>query len=236
MGHISVFDSYRDQVYPHRWHGQLTIDVIAGGIPSDPKVAAGWLRTKLADKDDLIRDLVAQTMVERNVKEDEAVAIVDAEQHVNGFKRDHDRGGELYWEGRCLKAALKEAVSITVNAGHLSAKNVWGKPDNKAFLKGVRNWWPEHVFVEEDRLYLGVTAPTGISQRFVHTNGPQGRRSAIQYEEYIEDATVDFTVISDFDIPEEQWAAIWLTGEQNGVGASRSQGFGRYTVTGWERA
>ena len=28
---------------------------------------------------------------------------------------------------------------------------------------------------------------------------------------------------------------IWLTGEQQGIGASRSQGFGRYEVTGWER-
>jgi hypothetical protein len=29
---------------------------------------------------------------------------------------------------------------------------------------------------------------------------------------------------------------LWLTGEQQGVGASRSQGFGRYEVIKWEAA
>jgi CRISPR/Cas system CSM-associated protein Csm4 (group 5 of RAMP superfamily) len=28
---------------------------------------------------------------------------------------------------------------------------------------------------------------------------------------------------------------IWLTAEQQGIGASRSQGFGRFEVTSWER-
>jgi len=233
MGVLSVFESYRHRAYPYTWSGQITVECIAGGIPSDPKVAEGWLKTKLADKDDLIRDLVMEVMIERRVTTDEAVAIVDESKHINGFKRDPERG--LYWEGRCLKAAMKEAVSIAVNAGHLSAKNVWGKPDSKSFLKGVRNWWPEHVFIREDRLFLGVTEPTGISQRFVHVNTPQGKRSAIQCEEYVENAVIDFTVDSDYDIPEDQWAMIWLTGEQNGVGSSRSQGFGRYSVTKWER-
>lgn len=36
--------------------------------------------------------------------------------------------------------------------------------------------------------------------------------------------------------PAEQWAMIWLTGEQQGIGATRSQGYGRYTVTRWEQA
>jgi hypothetical protein len=87
-----------------------------------------------------------------------------------------------------------------------------------------------------DSFIIPVEAESFVEQVQASTNGPQGRRSAIQYEEFVTDAVVDFTVISDFDIPEEQWAAIWLTGEQNGVGASRSQGFGRYVVTGWELA
>ena len=61
----SIFASYTDKAWPHRFHGTIRVRNLAGGVPTDPKVAEGWLRTKLADKDDLIREAVAQTMVDR---------------------------------------------------------------------------------------------------------------------------------------------------------------------------
>lgn len=221
---MSVFEKYRAEMFPYRFAGQLHVGVIAGGTPTDPKVAEGWLRTKLGiDKDDLIREKVAEVMVERGVTADEATKLVDAEKHLNGFKRDENG---LYIEGRQLKAALKEAASIAVAAGKLNSRG-WGRTN-----KGLLSYLAEHVFVVEDRLYLGVSEPTGVAQRFVHTF----RGTGIQYEEYVEDAKVDFTVISDHDFSAKEWAAIWLCGEQNGIGASRSQGFGRYEVTRWDKA
>lgn len=220
---MSVFAKFKDEMYPYRFSGQLHVGVIAGGVPTDPNVAEGWLRTKLGkDKDDLIREKVAEVMVERAVTADEATAIVNDTKHLNGFKRDESG---LYIEGRQLKAALKEAASIAVAAGKLGSRG-WGRTN-----KGLLSYLAEHVFVVEDRLYLGVTEPTGVAQRFVHTF----RGTGIQYEEFVEDAKVDFTVISDHDFSAKDWAAIWLCGEQNGIGASRSQGFGRYEVTRWDR-
>ena len=58
-----------------------------------------------------------------------------------------------------------------------------GKGVETNVRKWIKNWFPEHVFVIEDRLYLGVSEPTGIIQRFVHT--PRG--TGIQYEEYVND-------------------------------------------------
>ncbi len=219
----SVFARFEKKNYPIRFEGTLHIGCIAGGTPTDPKVAEGWLKTKLGvDKDDLIREMVATTMVERGVTADEATTIVNQSKHLNGFRRDENG---LYIEGRQLKAALKEAASIAVAAGALTARG-WGKTN-----KGLLSYLAEHVFVVEERLHLGVTEASGIAQRFVHTF----RGTGIQYEEYVEDAKVDFTVISDHDFTEKEWAAIWLTGEQQGIGASRSQGYGRYEVTRWER-
>lgn len=218
----SVFAKHATKAWPFRFAGTLHVRNIAGGTPSDPKVAEGWLKTKLADKDDLIREAVATTMAERGITADEAAAEVDILKHLNGFKRD-DQG--LYIEGRQLKAALKEAASVAVASGKLNARG-WGKTN-----KGLLSYLAEHVMVVEDRLHLGVTEATGITQRFVHT----WRGTGIQYEEYVEDAKVDFTVITDHDFTDEQWAMIWLTGEQQGIGASRSQGFGRYEVTRWEQ-
>jgi len=218
-----VFAKFQPELFPFRFAGSLHIGCIAGGTPTDPNVAEGWLKTKLgADKDDLIREMVAQTMVERGVTADEATKLVDTQKHLNGFKRD-DRG--LYVEGRQLKAALKEAASCAVAAGKLNGRG-WGKTN-----KGLLSYLAEHVFVVEEKLHLGVTEASGINQRFVHTF----RGSGIQYEEYVEDAKVDFTVMADHDFSERDWAAIWTSGEQQGIGASRSQGYGRYEVTRWDR-
>jgi hypothetical protein len=219
---VSVFAKYENEAYPHRFSGQLHIGVIAGGTPTDPKVAEGWLRTKLGiDKDDLIREKVAEVMLERGVTADEATKVVDEQKHLNGFKRDENG---LYIEGRQLKAALKEAASVAVAAGKLNARG-WGKTN-----KGLLGYLAEHVFVVEERLYLGVMEASGVAQRFVHTF----RGTGIQYEEYVNDAKVDFTVKADHDFSAKEWAAIWLCGQQQGIGASRSQGFGTYEVTRWD--
>lgn len=219
---MSVFEKHRKDIYPHRFAGSLHIGVIAGGTPTDPKVAEGWLKTKLGiDKDDLIREKVAETMLERGVTADEATSIVSESKHLNGFKRDENG---LYIEGRQLKAALKEAASVAVAAGNLKGRG-WG-----ATNKGLLSYVAEHIFVVEERLHLGVTEASGVNQRFVHTF----RGSGIQYEEFVNDAKVDFTVISDHDFSAREWAAIWLSGEQQGIGASRSQGFGTYEVTRWD--
>jgi hypothetical protein len=114
----------------------------------------------------------------------------------------------------------------TAAAGKLNGRG-WGKTN-----KGLLSYISEHAFVVEERLHLGVTEPSGINQRFVHTF----RGSGIQYEEYVEDAKISFTVIADHDFTEKEWATIWLTGENQGLGASRSQGYGRYQVTRWEKA
>lgn len=219
----SVFASHFDRAWPHRFWGTIEVDTIAGGTPSDPNVAENWLKTKLgSDKGDMIREKVAEVMVERGVDVDEATSIVDTLKHLNGFKRD-DTG--LYIEGRQLKAAIKEAASVAVASGRLKSRG-WGTTN-----KGLLNYLAEHVMVLEDRLHLGVAEPTGVAQRFIHTF----RGAGIQYEEYVEGAKIDFTVISDHDFSNDEWAEIWLKGEQQGIGASRSQGFGRYHVVRWDK-
>lgn len=219
----SVFLKYEEAAYPIRFRGRLEVPSIAGGVPTDQKVAEGWIKSKVQDKDALIQEMVAKTMVERGVTAEQAAQMVDMTKHLNGFKRDPESG--LYVEGRQLKACLKEAGSVAVAAGKLEGGRAWGKTN-----KGLLSFFSEHVFVVDDRLYLGASEPTGIVQRFVSTF----RGTGIQYMEYVENAQIEFTVITDWEFKEEHWAMIWLTAQQQGLGASRSQGFGRFTVTQWE--
>lgn len=218
----SAFAAHTNTAWPHRYAATITVHNLAGGVPSDPNVAKGWLGTKLADKDDLIRDLVAQTMVERGITADEAAEQVDKLKHLNGFKRN-EHG--LYIEGRQLKAAIKEAAGVARAAEKLKMK--WG-----ATNKGVLGFVAEHIMVVEDTLQLDVTEPSRILQSF--PKNPRTGQTGIQYTEIIDKTSFDFTIIADHKFTDQEWAMLWLTGEQQGIGASRSQGFGRYEVTRWE--
>jgi len=239
----SVFDKIRTKSYPYQFNGALHLDTIVGGIPSDPKVAEGWLKTKIEDTDENIQKAIAKTILERGVSTDEAAAIVNEMRNLNGFKRglpeDVGHEGELYVEGRQLKAALKEAVSVAAAAGKIKLTG-WGQT-----RKFLTNYLPEHVFILEEKLWLrtterpdentlapglGVKEPAGVMQQFVHTH----RGSSIQYQEYVRDTMIEFTVVADHDFSEEEWGLIWTTGEFQGLGASRSQSYGTYTVTKWE--
>lgn len=218
----SVFAAYDDEAYPNRYAGTIHVVRMAGGVPRNPNVAEGWIRTKFTDNEDLIRELVATTMVELGVDADEAARIVAEQEHLNCFKRTPD--GVLCYEGRCLKACLKEAGSIAVAAGKLPRRG-WG-----ATNKGIKSFLAEHIFVVEDILPLGATEPAGIAQRFVTTHHGTG----IQYEEFVDDVDFDFTVKTDQVLAERDWAMIWLTAQEQGVGAARSQGNGRFALTRWE--
>lgn len=151
---------------------------------------------------------------------------------LNIFKRTPQ--GVLYIEGRQLKAALKEAVQVAANAGKITTKG-WGNPDNASYKKGIKQWFPEHVFVTNDILCLfredgtPVVKEDETLQKFVHTH----RGDAISYEECVYNASIRFKVKTDVDLTEKQWAMVWLTGQDQGLGASRSQGFGTYEMTGW---
>ena len=221
----SVFEKYAQRAYPYHFHGELQVNWLVGGIPSDEKTAEGWIRTKLALKDDLIRQAVAEVMAEREIDAEAAAQVVAETKTLNGFKRSD---GQLYIEGRQLKAALKAAAVIAMSVKKLDRR--WGETK-----KGVEGFVAEHIGVIEDKLHISngdgiVTEPTGVQRRFVHTH----RGSAIQYEEYVQDAHVSFTIESDYAFSDEEWAMVWLTAERQGIGASKSQGYGRFVVVRWE--
>jgi hypothetical protein len=224
----SVFAGHAPQVWQYRFNGTLEIAKLAGGVPFDDHVAAGWIKTKLKANSDLVRDGVAEVMMQTGLEADAAAEELERRKHLVGFKRDPERGGELYIEGRQLKAAIKEAVSVAMASGTLANRG-WGKTN-----KGIMAFAAEHVQVVEERLYLGVKEPACVVQSFPinkMTNQP-----GIQYTEMCEDVTVDFTVISDWNFNAKDWATIWVTGELQGIGATRSQSYGRYKVVRWQKA
>lgn len=257
----SVFADISAQLFKYRYEVTIRVGVLVGGTPTDQDVAAGWIRTKMGLKaDELVKAEVEQVMEARGVTPEAAVEEVARNRHLTGFKRDYnsararadqDRAmrtgfvfegkrkvfteteakrtfGELYFEGRQIKAMLKEALMIGVASKHIDATK-WG-----ATSKAAKGFFVEHLFVEDDRVSLGVTEASAIVQSFVHTF----RGAGIKLEEQLHDADLTFTLVADFDFEskvKDFFGIVFAIGEKNGIGASRSQGFGRFSTTSFER-
>lgn len=232
---MSAFGKWRGQIWPYRYLVELHVGELHGGVPQDPRVVEAWIKSKLQDTDQRLVRLVQETIEELGfTPEDMAdpvkmeLAITEsAKKGLNGFKRDRDRGKELYIESRAVKAMLKESANIAFP---------WnGGKGMKISGKGVKNSFKEHVFVEgldhPYRIYLGAKEPTDADTRFV--TGAKGQRT-IAREEYLEDVVVSFYIITDLKMDEEFWARIMLTAEKQGLGASRSQGYGTFTTEKFE--
>lgn len=228
-----VFEKFVPQIWPYQYEATLRFQDIAGGVPSDPKVAEGWIKSKVKDptKEDRIRQAVQELMAEKGLSEDEAIAELNSKRNCNGFRRDLVTG-QLFVEGRQVKAALKEAVSVCVAAGNLE-KRQWGKTN-----KGAISFAAEHIQVMSTQvlLYDANWAPIKEATKVVQTFpvNPITKQTGIQYTEVCEDVQLKVIVTTDWDFTLEQWAAIWVTGGLQGLGASRSQDHGRYMVTAWD--
>lgn len=237
------------------YHAELQFrDKIMGGTPKDPKIIMSWLRSKMGIEDLMVlRTRTLETVQElgiqlgRSQEEIDAMSVdelwalsekLGATKQTNGFKVDPERG--LYIEGRTVKSMLKECTNI------LFAGQTWLKRDAKLKTgeanpegayrgKGPRSVVAERVFVNPDKIWLGVTAPTGIDLFIGHTMGPNGPQSNLTYYEYVFQPRVEFDVMvaKDF-MTMGQWAELWVHAQENGLGALRSQGFGRFDIEAWD--
>lgn len=165
-------------------------------------------------------------------------AIARAVEGGNGFKT---YSGQLCYETRCMKAALKEAANIAYPG------TIW-KPETKIakqmmgekYRKGLRSTGAERIFVSTDLhpdfIPLGCSEPTRTEQRIKHVTTPAGPRSAITVVDVVERPRLEFyvDVLDDFLGPEE-WGRVWSTIEHNGVGADRARGDGQCELVAWDR-
>lgn len=228
-------------------------DRIVGGTPSNPKLIEGWLRAKMGvSQQEEIRSLTLQTLRELGLEDavfegddvrfDTLAAASEAiakKSNMCMFKRDMDG---LYIEERQVKAMLKEAVAVLFpgsTQGKDSEREMngtskvhrWGQTS-----KGPRSATAEWVFVSPGRIHLGVTEPTGVDLSIGHIKDRDGTRSTLDYYEYVEQPVITFDVMVLLDrVPLERWPQIWRYAQENGLGAKRSQGFGRFDIEGWER-
>lgn len=238
---MSAVDVFRDvkSDFITRYHVELQLrSLIVGGVPSQESVIRGWLRTRLELGDTALEELVAKTFAERELpgweSTDEAVDVLmasDLSPSINGFKRDQETG-ELCYETRCFKAALKEWA----NSAYPGTDWPRNASKHNPKRKGLMNTLAEMVHVEGDLIGLGVKEPTRVEERIKHVMTPQGPRSALNQVEVVEKAVLHLTLLVHDDfLPREAWARIWSRGEDVGIGADRGRSDGKFDLIAFDK-
>ena len=189
-------------------------DKLIGGYPKNPEAEAAMLKAR--GLEDLILPVVdpaTLTDEERKVLKEQAIA-----KTWTGFKTN---GEGPYLESRQIKAMLKEAANVT-----------------KAMLdkKNMKSKLAERVFVEPPEIHLGKDKVDGTETRIVHAMTMQGPRSSLKFCDYVLQPEIHFSlrVLNDGVVTEDYLKTLLEYAQENGLGADRSQDFGKFDLVEFE--
>ena len=128
-----------------RYEATLVVrDKIIGGVPKDPDTILKWLRSRLEMEDRAIIELAEETAAAMQTEAGERPAADELLAEVarkfeggNGFK---SANGQLVYEGRCMKAALKEAANVAYPGTNWPGKpaGIWTASSRRARQSGSK--------------------------------------------------------------------------------------------------
>jgi CRISPR/Cas system CSM-associated protein Csm4 (group 5 of RAMP superfamily) len=208
-----LYDIYRVQI---QFRGRLY-----GGVPKNKELIADWIKAKTGYDDEIAEGLTEAAKAQMIDEE--------SEKSWNGFFRDEQKG--VYIECRQLKAALKQCASVLgLLKKKIGSKQILAEGGEIKSLDGG------------DRLYLNKQEVDGFEERPIHVMTAQGPRTALKRVDYCEEVKLDFEVWvlqtevqEKRHVGEDELVQILTLMQENGVGADRSQGGGKFSVTEFEK-
>jgi hypothetical protein len=194
---------------------------ICGGLPKNPDLLEGFIKAKTGHNDEITKEQVAEAK--------EAILEPTVEQSWCCFHGDKEKG--LYILTRNLKSMLKQGASmLRFTVKKTGCKQIFHEGAEVKALDGG------------SRIYLGKMKPDGFKEGPIHVTGPQGPRSAIKRMDYVENVELEFqiwvlhtTAGETRHIGENDLIEVLTFSQENGFGADRSQGEGKFDVLGFEQ-
>ncbi len=179
---------------------------ILGGIPRSRELIGIWLRVR--HKGQSIR----QEEIERI---DKAVGADDSTESRSWTVFMQDKNG-LFLEEKNIKGLLKEAARLLRRPSFRDLINhgVWIRPQ-KLYL--LRNGRP-------------IPIPDGHMERPLQVGRTSGPTAALKREDYVTEASLKFHLFVVAVALNEEIENLLKIGEEIGLGASRSLGFGKFDV------
>jgi hypothetical protein len=218
-------------------------DKVLSGIPQNGDMLEYFLRTKFAtdaEKEDFTARMKAGTLTQ---EEQDELKNTNCQQ----FERDAD-GNLCIWHGN-LKAMLRE---VFTTLGFTQWPCIKTKKGGREFSAGGKQVMQHGVFVDPARILFhapmkNVIDPSimqfnpyqkadGTLTKPVHIEDQAGKRTALKAQEYLEQPFLSFTckwlAKRTFDVKDLRQA--FLVCQDDGLGASRSQGYGTFDVIKWD--
>lgn len=194
---------------------------LLAGTPKHPDLIRAWLDVKGHSKD------AKKALEDMGISEDEAQDI--EKKSWCGFKHSSDG---IFIEGRQIKSMLKTAA---VNLKYGNTRRGYKQVIDHGFVVE-----PDRVFFlrENGNSLQPVKEADGTVERVQHIKDAKGRRSCISKYDYIDDFFLEFQIrilkrkegnalVLGFD----QLKQMLQASEDDGLGACRSQAFGRFVTT-----
>jgi hypothetical protein len=228
------------------------ITALEGGIPTNPQLIKAWISARMKKAGRNLSDEDLEKMVQETLKKLPQDAAQEVTEGVvassllwNTFPRDAE--GRPVFEARCIKAFFKEEANILkdVLAAEAKLQNRGQKKAKKDGAEGgsvyntmYRSKVAEQLFVE------GIVYPLlrdgkpledvdGQAEKAIHVMTAQGPRNALKRFDYI-NAGVELKfhvrILRDGVVTVHDLLRMLEHGQENGMGAARSQGNGRFEV------
>ena len=200
---------------------QVTNELMAG-IPKNPDLIGAWLESRQPTERQFEQrkkngeQMASIATLTETVAEEVDSTGGEEDKSWRGFKKD-DAG--LYIEGSNVKAHIKDCANVLQKIVE---------------IRGLRSKVANRVYVEDERVHLGVQEPTDFHEHPVHVMTRQGPRSALKRNDYVDKPRLCF-VLKLLDEPnpevdEDLLRSIFEYGGTHGIGAERGIGYGRYTL------
>lgn len=190
-------------------------DRVCGGMPRNKDLIANWVKASTGYDDEKTAKLI---------QEDADLVVNEvAEKSWIGFGKD-EKG--LLIPCRNVKAMLKQSASLL---GITKKK----RGSKQILAEGLEVKAPDGG----DRIHLGKEEPDGTDESAIHVMTAQGPRTALRRMDYVTKPLIKFNVWVLKTAPQEsrhigenELVEILTHAQENGIGASRSQGEGKFDV------
>lgn len=201
-------------------------DRICGGVPKNPDLIAGWVKATTGHDD---KQTVEQT--------EEAIAnLIETTTDKSWCTFQGDENGLFIW-ARQVKALFKECASmLRITVKKVGSKQIF----QHAFeIKSMAEIAVDRIYLGRDSQY--IKTPDAFHEGPIHVQTAQGPRTALKRTDYVTEATISFEIwvlrtetAEKRHVGEEEIKRMLTFGQENGLGAERSQGHGKFDVVAFK--
>ncbi len=192
-----------------------------GGMPRNKELIRAWVESTTGFKDEATEKLIQADA--------DLVVNAVAEKMWIGFPEDAAKG--IFIECRQVKAMLKQSASLLgITKKKLGSKQVLAEGMEVKALDGG------------SRIYLGKMGPDGTEEKAIHVMTAQGPRTALKKTDFINSPELVFELwvlktatAEKRHVGEDEVTSILQHAQENGLGASRSQGHGKFDVVAFKK-